>query len=111
MALQLPVETVALHDPDCVYRLPYPRHVPGEEWEAGTWQHDHDVDVMQAEKKALKLRRQSTQHGYGIAKTRNTDRRTRLLIVILVLFLLSEFPLVSLSTFWARPSISTAGNS
>ena len=111
MALQLLVEAVTLLGPDCLHRLPRSRHVPGEEEGAEITTLHYAFHVLQAENKALTLRRQSTQQIYKIGKTRHTDRTTRLLIVILVLFLVAEFPLVSLLSYLARPYFSAAGSS
>ena len=111
MVLQLLPEVAPLCCPDCVHRQSYPRHVPGEGWKAGTVQAAHVVHVPQAEDKSAKLREGSIQQRRTIGGKRNTDRTTRLLIVILVLFLIAEFPLVSLTSSFASLTFYNVGNS
>lgn len=57
--------------------------------------------MFQAEEQSSKLKagrdgRQEARQGNIESRQRNTDRTTKLLIVILVLFLIAEFPLVLL---------------
>ena len=118
MVLQLFPEAAPLCCPDCVHRQSYPRHVQGEGWKAGTVQAGHGVHVLQADENSANLRRGQSQQRCTeeekrpiIRGNRNTDRTTRLLVVILVLFLIAEFPLVGISSSLARVTFSYAGNS
>ena len=98
MALRLLLEAAPLCGADTVHRLSYPRHVPGQEEEAHVEEpgHNHDAFILQAEKKSSKLRGASSNQNCSEEEggKRNTDRTTRLLVTILVLFLIAEVPQV-----------------
>ena len=102
VVVQLLAEAAPLCCPDCVHWLPYPRHVPGEECEEGAVQAHHAAHALQAEKKSLKLRKSSLQQSHTVGPKRNVDRTTRLLVVILVLFIIAEFPPVRMLSSLAR---------
>ena len=72
----------------------------------------------QAEEKSAALRRGPSHHSYNegekkpiLRGMRNTDRTTRLLVVILGLFIIAEFPQVSFPSSFARVTFSYPGDS
>ena len=72
----------------------------------------------QAEEKSAALRRGPSQHSYNegekkpiLRGMRNTDRTTRLLVVILGLFIIAEFPQVSFPPSCTRVTFSYPGDS
>ena len=107
MVLQLLVEAAPMCCPDCVHWQPYPHHVPGEEREEGAVQAHHAVHALQAEKKSLELRKSSLSQTHTVGPKRNVDRKTRLLVVILVLFIIAEFPPVRMLSSLARITFSS----
>ena len=95
MVLWLLPQTSSLSCPHSVHSQSYSRHVPGEESEEHHGQAAHVDHLLQAEKKSSRLRGgcqpSSSEEGQSEGK-RNTDRTTRLLVVLLVLFLIAEVP-------------------
>ena len=99
MVLQLLAEAAPLCCPVCVHWQPYSGHVPGE---GGAVLADHAAQSLQAEKKSLKLRESAVLKSHKVGANRNVDRTTRLLVVILVLFIIAEFPPVRMSSAFAK---------
>ena len=98
MVLWLLPQITPLSCPHSVHSQSYPCHVPGEESEEhhghAAYAAGHINHILQAEKKSSRLRGgcpSSSEEGQSEGK-RNTDRTTRLLVVLLVLFLVAEVP-------------------
>ena len=100
MVLWLLPQAAALRGPHGVHGQPHPRHVPGQEGDDGAEAAGHVDHILQAEKKSSKLRGSSQPDETQTGGNRKTDRTTRLLIVILLLFLFAEVPQVNFVKYY-----------